>query len=287
VPQPVPEPVPQQVPQIISQPAPQPMPQLRQLDSEREAVPMLRTNSSPATGEAQRRAHESATRPRMPPPYDAQFYGTPRQNPFRVPRTEERSPVAAAREEPRAPVAESSPPANTNDLAGRIATLRAAQDAESPPVESGPRSPVAQADQDLVEVRTLAALSQLQTNTMEPLTPDTSAYDALRPYNQHRAQQLLQDATPATQSTIKGLDGDERPEAKSDEAMTFKLECHVCYSQIADTACLPCGHLAMCQWCADQYIPVKEEDRTRPRDKHAKCPMCRGKVKQRVKIFPS
>jgi hypothetical protein len=90
---------------------------------------------------------------------------------------------------------------------------------------------------------------------------------------------------PERPSPIKGLDGDERPEAKTEEAMVFKLECRICYSQIADTACLPCGHLAMCQWCADQTIPVKDEDRTRPKDKFVKCPMCRVRVKQRVKIF--
>ena len=87
-------------------------------------------------------------------------------------------------------------------------------------------------------------------------------------------------------SSIKGLDGDDRPEPKKDEEMQFKLDCRICYTQVADTACLPCGHLSMCQWCADQAIPVKDEDKTRPRDKLAKCPCCRGRVKSRVKIYP-
>ncbi|KAI9747360.1 MAG: hypothetical protein M1835_002131 [Candelina submexicana] len=84
----------------------------------------------------------------------------------------------------------------------------------------------------------------------------------------------------------KGLDDDNdgRPEPKDREEMTMILECKICYDQIADTACLPCGHLAMCQWCAEKHIPSQEKDRTRPR-KLANCPMCRKRVKQKVKIF--
>ncbi len=81
----------------------------------------------------------------------------------------------------------------------------------------------------------------------------------------------------------KGLDdeNDGRPEPKNQEEMTLVLECKICYDQIADTACLPCGHLAMCQWCAEKHIPSQERDKTRPR-KIANCPMCRKRVKQKV-----
>ncbi|EAT78780.1 hypothetical protein SNOG_13756 [Parastagonospora nodorum SN15] len=48
-----------------------------------------------------------------------------------------------------------------------------------------------------------------------------------------------------------------RPDAMSEEEMTKKLECQVCYQQLADVALLPCGHMVMCQWCADVVIPVK------------------------------
>jgi len=82
-----------------------------------------------------------------------------------------------------------------------------------------------------------------------------------------------------------GLDGDDRPEPLDDSQLTVKLECKICLSQLADTACLPCGHLSMCGWCADQAIPVREYDRTRPRNRHAKCPVCRKGVKQRAKIY--
>ncbi|QDS75168.1 hypothetical protein FKW77_008329 [Venturia effusa] len=84
----------------------------------------------------------------------------------------------------------------------------------------------------------------------------------------------------------QGLDiADERPEAKTDEQLMLKVECKICLSQVADTACLPCGHLCMCSWCADQAVPVKKEDRTRPARKGLKCPVCREIVKSRGKIF--
>lgn len=83
-----------------------------------------------------------------------------------------------------------------------------------------------------------------------------------------------------------GLDGDDRPAPLEDEQMTVKLDCKICLSQIADTACLPCGHLSMCVWCADQAIPVSQNDKTRPQSRNARCPVCRKGVKQRVKIYP-
>jgi hypothetical protein len=83
-----------------------------------------------------------------------------------------------------------------------------------------------------------------------------------------------------------GLDAEDsgRPEPKEDVDMTLKLDCKVCYTQTADTACLPCGHLVMCQWCSAQHSPVMQHDRTRPR-KPANCPVCRKKIKQKVRIF--
>lgn len=72
-----------------------------------------------------------------------------------------------------------------------------------------------------------------------------------------------------------------RPDAMSEEEMTKKLECQVCYQQLADVALLPCGHMVMCQWCADVVIPVKHSHLPiRP----SKCPMCRKAVKQRFRI---
>lgn len=83
-----------------------------------------------------------------------------------------------------------------------------------------------------------------------------------------------------------GLDvTSDRPEPKSDEAMTAKLSCQVCYTQIADTAVLPCGHLAMCRWCADMAVPGRTNDWSQPaRGAVPRCPVCREKVKRKVRV---
>lgn len=82
----------------------------------------------------------------------------------------------------------------------------------------------------------------------------------------------------------RGLDLDDgRPSPKTDEDLVVKLDCKVCYTQIADTAFLPCGHMAMCQWCADQHCPGRESDRTTPRE-IANCPVCRKRIRRRVKV---
>lgn len=73
----------------------------------------------------------------------------------------------------------------------------------------------------------------------------------------------------------------DRPPPKTDAEMTRTLACQVCYQQLADTAVLPCGHMVMCEWCADVVVPVKNSHiPIRP----SKCPMCRKQVKQRYKI---
>jgi len=84
----------------------------------------------------------------------------------------------------------------------------------------------------------------------------------------------------------QGLDARDsgRPEPKTDEEMTFKLECRICYSQTAEVACLPCGHLVMCKWCSEQHSPTMQHDRTRPR-RAAACPVCRKGIRQKVKVF--
>ncbi|KAJ4985516.1 hypothetical protein SVAN01_08987 [Stagonosporopsis vannaccii] len=73
----------------------------------------------------------------------------------------------------------------------------------------------------------------------------------------------------------------DRPPPKTDAEMTRMLACQVCYQQLADVAVLPCGHMVMCEWCADVVVPVKHSHiPVRP----SKCPMCRKQVKQRFKI---
>lgn len=73
----------------------------------------------------------------------------------------------------------------------------------------------------------------------------------------------------------------DRPPPKTDAEMTRTLTCQVCYQQLADIAVLPCGHMVMCQWCAEVVVPVKHSHiPIRP----SKCPMCRKQIKQRFKI---
>ncbi|TKA29730.1 hypothetical protein B0A50_03093 [Salinomyces thailandicus] len=84
----------------------------------------------------------------------------------------------------------------------------------------------------------------------------------------------------------QGLDAKDtgRPEPKTDEEMTISMECRVCYTQLAEVACLPCGHLVMCKWCSEQHSPVMAHDRTRPR-RAAGCPLCRKAIRQKVRVF--
>jgi hypothetical protein len=79
-----------------------------------------------------------------------------------------------------------------------------------------------------------------------------------------------------------GLDVGVHPEALRDEQMRVDLSCGICYQQIANIVCLPCGHVAMCLWCADMTVPTRVQDPTRPLHSDAACPICRKEVTQRV-----
>ncbi|KAI9659404.1 MAG: hypothetical protein M1821_001662 [Bathelium mastoideum] len=85
-----------------------------------------------------------------------------------------------------------------------------------------------------------------------------------------------------------GLDcGDDgRPPPKTDDELMIKLECKICYQQLADIIVLPCGHLVMCEWCASQHAPSHDHDRTRPK-RPTDCPLCRRRIKQKAKVFRS
>jgi len=83
----------------------------------------------------------------------------------------------------------------------------------------------------------------------------------------------------------QGLDKEDgRPGPRAEEELSVRMDCKVCYTQVADTACLPCGHLVLCQWCSEQHSPVMEHDKTRPR-RPANCPACRKRIKQKVRIY--
>ncbi|KAF1917300.1 hypothetical protein BDU57DRAFT_527954 [Ampelomyces quisqualis] len=95
----------------------------------------------------------------------------------------------------------------------------------------------------------------------------------------HSMHSHFQQQPERTAQTLDNQPG--RPAAMSEEDMTRKIDCQVCYQQLADIALLPCGHMVMCQWCADVVIPVKH---THLPIRPSKCPMCRKTVKQRFKI---
>lgn len=95
------------------------------------------------------------------------------------------------------------------------------------------------------------------------------------------ARAFLRAARPPSPPPMSLDNQPDRPAPKTEEEMTKTLACQVCYQQIADIAVLPCGHMVMCQWCADVVVPIKHGHiPARP----TKCPMCRKQVKQRFKI---
>lgn len=219
---------------------------------------------------------------------------------------------------------DSSPAANTvqeNTLEEYYSTLRRQDWAQNPSQTADPVAPSGQdSTQDgQYETRPLNRLEHLLRNTPEP--ERSSIIARMR---ENGTAQALEEPTPngifrlASPRTDyghmrnrsmrntpydlvdNGLDEDDepdrpapqgldvedsgRPEPKSDEEMTIRLDCKICYTQTADTACLPCGHLVMCQWCSEQHSPAMRHDRTRPRDP-ANCPVCRKKIKQKVRIY--
>ena len=61
------------------------------------------------------------------------------------------------------------------------------------------------------------------------------------------------------------LKGAEAPEASPDMACVSAAECVVCWDCDASTIFQPCGHLAVCQSCANVFH-------------HQPCPVCRRPV---------
>ena len=86
---------------------------------------------------------------------------------------------------------------------------------------------------------------------------------------------------------LQTLDNDDRPPPVADEDLRVQLDCKVCFSQRADTAVLPCGHLIMCSFCSAIAIPTKSNDRTQPLARNSPCPLCRKAVKKIVRIYLS
>ena len=83
------------------------------------------------------------------------------------------------------------------------------------------------------------------------------------------------------------FDTQDRPPPMEPESMMLDMACSICKEHLIDTVVLPCGHAVMCNWCADLHVPSRKHDKSTPRDRSVKCPMCRTKIKQKVRLtFP-
>ena len=80
------------------------------------------------------------------------------------------------------------------------------------------------------------------------------------------------------------FDTQERPAPLSEEALSISMACKVCMEQLVDTVLVPCGHAALCHWCADLAMPVKKNDHTVPAERSS-CPVCRKAVRHRVSLY--
>jgi hypothetical protein len=76
------------------------------------------------------------------------------------------------------------------------------------------------------------------------------------------------------------------PDPIQDENLTEKMDCKICLLQKATIVLLPCGHLMMCEWCANRQIPGKPNNPSLPLTGDRECPKCRTKVKLRVSFNP-
>jgi hypothetical protein len=83
------------------------------------------------------------------------------------------------------------------------------------------------------------------------------------------------------------FDTQERPPPMKPESMIVDLACTICKEHLVDTVVMPCMHAVMCNWCAELQIPGKRATPHLPRDRTAKCPLCRARVKEKRKIFHS
>lgn len=139
------------------------------------------------------------------------------------------------------------------------------------------------------DAETRAAYQRLQANGFTEALP-TSARTRPTLYRQLTLDDYGTSAPSASDSEPEdpeqGLDARDtgRPDPKTDEELMVQMECKICYTQTAEVACLPCGHLVMCRWCSDQHSPVMQHDRTRPR-RAAGCPVCRKGIRQKVRVY--
>jgi hypothetical protein len=155
-----------------------------------------------------------------------------------------------------------------NALGGNIEVNNATPSTSAPPSASITTTSAATTSSELPSLR--VSLEQINSE----LSRLRLASEAV---NNARAALYLSRTPP-----VVSLDDQPgRPPALNDAEMTMIVACQVCYSQIADIAVLPCGHMVMCQWCADVVCPVKHANVPIAA---TKCPMCRKGIKSRVRI---
>jgi hypothetical protein len=80
------------------------------------------------------------------------------------------------------------------------------------------------------------------------------------------------------------FDTQDRPPPMHPDSMMLDMACSICKEHLIDTVVLPCGHAVMCNWCADLHVPSRKQDKSTPKDRSVKCPMCRTRIKQKVRF---
>lgn len=80
------------------------------------------------------------------------------------------------------------------------------------------------------------------------------------------------------------FDSQDRPPPMDPDSMMLDMACSICKEHLIDTVVLPCGHAVMCNWCADIHVPTRKQDKSTPKHGSAKCPMCRSRIKHKVRF---
>lgn len=81
------------------------------------------------------------------------------------------------------------------------------------------------------------------------------------------------------------FDTQDRPPPMDPDSMMLDMSCSICKEHLVDTVVIPCGHAVMCNWCADLHVPGRKHDKTVPKDRSAKCPMCRTRIRHKVSFL--
>jgi hypothetical protein len=118
------------------------------------------------------------------------------------------------------------------------------------------------------------------------------AYYSMIPHSQSRRlfsgyadHAHLEDSESETDAVT--FDSQPRPPPMKPEEMMRDLSCTICKEHMVDTIVMPCMHAVMCNWCADLQVPSKAGMPSVPKDRSAKCPVCRTRVKSKARIYHS